>query len=159
MFLTICSSFITICRIWYECGKMWKLDATDFSKAFILAFVNVRWVHELNEVAMMLSREFWSLRSHAISNIISVDKECVSIPIETNDQEVYRHMQTFPSVHQGITAVVGQPQRSEEASSMNGISARMNSFGSMSMKRHSREVRIIYPISVQLCPLSWTLFR
>uniref|UniRef100_A0A915BRQ9 DM domain-containing protein n=2 Tax=Parascaris univalens TaxID=6257 RepID=A0A915BRQ9_PARUN len=67
------------------------------------------------------------------------DKECVSIPIETNDQEVYRHMQTFPSVHQGIAAAVGQPQRTEETSSMNSIAGRMNSFGSMSMKRHSRE--------------------
>lgn len=67
------------------------------------------------------------------------DKECVSIPIDNNDQEVLRHMQTFPTVHQGIPSVIGQPQRSGESSPTNGVSGRANTFGSISMKRHSSE--------------------
>ncbi|KHN78451.1 hypothetical protein Tcan_02867 [Toxocara canis] len=67
------------------------------------------------------------------------DKECVSIPIDTNDQEVYRHMQTMPSLQQGITSVINQPQIGDDPSPINGINGRVNGFGSMSMKRHSRE--------------------
>lgn len=62
-----------------------------------------------------------------------VDKECVSIPIDSPDQEIGRHMQGITlgqSIHQ---------QRSGESSPINAPT-RTSSLGSISTKRQSAEV-------------------